>query len=489
MTTRTMSSRQDEPAAVTYDELLAPPSMDGRSLMANPGVGLRVEGNLSGDRPVNLRPITEGYVVSWDQLLESMPDGIALIDEYGVIRHVNENLEVLTGYPRAELVNREVEELVPSRYRGEHVKFRETWAQHPMSRAIGGGFDLTLLCRDGSELAVSIALSPFVPDGKLWMGKPWVIAAIRDDSVRRAAECARADLEQRFHLAFEKNMAPMIISDYEDRILLANDAFCELVGYSREELIGSTSTLFTFPEDLGITEAAHERIISGAVNRERYVKRYRHKNGRVVFIEVSKSPARDDSGKTLYFLVSQRDITLELTLTEQLSQQALRDPLTWLANQALFTDRLSQAQPRVIHQGGLGAVMLIDLDDFKNVNDTLGHVAGDHLLIEIGRRLEQMTRSSDTLCRYGGDEFLYLAEGLRSADKAEELATRLLEVFSEPFFIDGSHVEQHASIGVVVWDKSNTDTTDLINDANVAMYEAKSQGKNRHVVFTPDMHT
>jgi len=299
---------------------------------------------------------------------------------------------------------------------------------------------------------------------------------------------ALAQSEQRFRLAFEDNMAPMIFTDLADEIIAVNDAFCTMLGRTREELVGHQSKPFMYPEDVVITEEAHARLISGEVSQSRYVKRYLHQDGRVIIVEVLKSPARDAVGKTLYFVVSQRDVTEERALHAQLSHQALHDPLTGLANRALFEDRLAQAHERVVRHGGLGAVLLLDLDDFKGVNDTHGHHVGDQLLAAVARRLEQVTRSSDSLCRFGGDEFLYLAEGLITPAEIEPLATRLLDALAEPFFIAGSNLEQHASIGVVVWDGSSTDSTELIQDADVALYEAKRRGKGHHVVFTPSMH-
>jgi diguanylate cyclase (GGDEF)-like protein/PAS domain S-box-containing protein len=322
--------------------------------------------------------------------------------------------------------------------------------------------------------------------------KPWVVASIRDATERRATERARqialSETEQHFRLAFENTMAPMIFTDLDDRAIAVNDAYILMLGRTSEELLGHDSTTFTHPEDVSIGEETHRRLISGEIEQARYVKRYLHKNGRLIVVEVSKSPALDESGKTLYFVVSQRDITEERGLTEQLSHQALHDPLTGLSNRALFEDRLAQAHARVVRQGGLGAVLLLDLDDFKGVNDTHGHLVGDQLLVAIARRLEQVTRSSDTLCRFGGDEFLYLAEGLESAEEAEQVATRLLAALIEPFSIAEAHVEQHASIGVVAWDERSMGYTQLIQDADVAMYEAKRQGKGHHVVFAPSMH-
>jgi diguanylate cyclase (GGDEF)-like protein/PAS domain S-box-containing protein len=294
--------------------------------------------------------------------------------------------------------------------------------------------------------------------------------------------------EERFRLAFEGNMAPMIFTDLEDRVIAANDAFCQMVGFSEEELLGKDSEPFTYPEDVGITEESYKRMARGETEQSKYVKRYLRKDGRVIYVEVSRSPARDAEGKTLYFVISERDITEERDLTAQLSHQALHDPLTGLPNRALFYDRLEQAHARILRQGGHGAVLLLDLDDFKGVNDTFGHLAGDQMLRSVAGRLEQVTRSTDTLCRFGGDEFLYLAEGLRTPREAEQVAARLIDTLSAPFMIAGTYVEQHASIGVVIWDATRADNAEFVQEADVALYEAKREGKGHYVVFTPSMH-
>jgi Amt family ammonium transporter len=296
------------------------------------------------------------------------------------------------------------------------------------------------------------------------------------------------ELEQRFRLAFEDNMAPMIFTDLEDRVIAANDAFLQMIGFDRDEVIGRDSKPFTYPEDVGITEEAHRRIADGELPQSRYVKRYLRKDGRLIYVEVLRSPARDADGKILYNVISERDITDERALAAQLSHQALHDTLTGLSNRALFNDRLDQARAKMIRDGGLCAVLLLDLDDFKGVNDSLGHLAGDQLLISVARRLEHVVRDSDTLCRFGGDEFLYLAEGLTSIKDVEPVAQRLLEALSEPFTVSGTKFGQGASIGIVVTGDPGNDTTELLQRADVALYEAKRVGKGRYTLFTPSMH-
>jgi diguanylate cyclase (GGDEF)-like protein/PAS domain S-box-containing protein len=295
-------------------------------------------------------------------------------------------------------------------------------------------------------------------------------------------------LEERFRLAFEDNMAPMIFTDLDDCVIAANDAFCKMIGFEREEVLGKDSTPFTYPEDFGITEDSHRRITDGETHQSRYVKRYLRKDGRLIYVEVLRSPARDADGKILYHVISERDITDERALAAQLSHQALHDTLTGLSNRALFNDRLDQARAKMLRDGGFCAVLLLDLDDFKGVNDSLGHLAGDQLLISVARRLEQVARESDTLCRFGGDEFLYLAEGLASADDACLVATRLLDSLAEPFTVAGNTIEQRASIGIVVTDNSLSDRTEFLQDADVALYEAKRLGKGRFALFTSSMH-
>ncbi len=420
---------------------------------------------------------------SWQSLLEALPDGTALIDARGVMHYVNAELAFLTGYTHDELVGQNVRMLIPPDLRPMEGEARRQYARDPDSRIIWNDRDLTVLQKDGTERSVDFALSPLTLDGTRW-----TVGSIRDNSAQRVAEQARVEAEQHFRLAFEDNMAPMVFTDLDDCIIAANDAFCAMMGRTRSELIGFDSKPFTYPDDVGITEASHERFLHDEIRQVRYIKRYLHKDGRMIVVEVSKSPARDKAGKTLYFIISERDITEERMLTAQLSHQALHDPLTGLANRALLDDRLEQAHSRIVRQSGHGALLLLDLDDFKGVNDTYGHLVGDQLLEAVARRLEGVTRTTDTLSRFGGDEFLYLAEGISGADEAEMIAERFLRSLDAPFVIGGLSLEQRASLGVVVWDATTAELSNVVRDADVALYEAKRLGKGRQFVYVPGMH-
>jgi diguanylate cyclase (GGDEF)-like protein/PAS domain S-box-containing protein len=428
-------------------------------------------------------------------VLEILPSHVVIIDDQGIICFVSEAMATLSGHHADDLRDIDIKVWAPK----WHLDSREFIGHsgHVLASRSHDRRVLELRDRDANVRDVEAIFLPIALEGRAWIvaaaidyDSPHVNALderVREVETRFHAVGVIAELEERFRHAFNDNMAPMMITDLDDRIIAVNVAFSEMIGWNNDELIGQDSTPFTFPEDLGISEVTHRRLTSEEVDHARYTKRYLHRDGRVVIVEISKSTARDVNGNKLYFVISERDVTEERMLSAQLSHQALHDPLTGLANRAVFEDRLSLAHARMRRTGGLGAVLLLDLDDFKGVNDMHGHLFGDQLLTAIAQRLEQETRSSDTLCRFGGDEFLYLAEGLNSPDEADVLAQRLLESLAKPISIADTQLEVHASIGVVIWNGESVDHTEIVRNADSAMYEAKRRGKGHHVIFTPTL--
>jgi diguanylate cyclase (GGDEF)-like protein/PAS domain S-box-containing protein len=429
---------------------------------------------------------------SWRRTLDVLPDDVMIVDYLGVVGYASDAVATLLGRDPADIVGRRVEEFIGEWPPGPK---EASGRRHDEDASSGVQFDLdvAMRTREGTRVVTGSLLSLALN------GSSWTVLAFDDDEVtgpdanrrvRQAqfrAAAALAESEERFRHAFEDNMAPMMLTDLENRITEVNAAFCHMIGWSKEELLGSDSIDFTYPEDLGISESTHRRMTSDELGQARYIKRYLHKDGRVIVVEISKATARDAFGKTQYFVLSERDITQERALSAQLSHQALHDPLTGLANRAVFEDRLALAHARLARHGGIAGVLLLDLDDFKGVNDAHGHLVSDHVLVTIAERLEEVTRTSDTLCRFGDDEFLYLAEQLSSVEEVDVLATRLLDVFTQPIAIAGTQLEVHASVGVVVWDGTSSDYRRVIQHADDALYEAKRRGKGSYVRFDPAM--
>ncbi|MGC8462077.1 MAG: EAL domain-containing protein [Acidimicrobiales bacterium] len=446
----------------------------------------------------------EGHPLSWQHLLQMLPDGICIVDELGCIRFVNERLVQLSGYERDELVGDTVERLVQADRRVEHAQVRAATSVEGAVRPMGVGHDIVLERAGGASVPVDILLQPV-----RFNGGRWTVAVVRDDAERReallarqlaeerererlaAAAAALQESEERFRLTFESNVDGIVLVDTEDRLLQANPAFCRMVGYDTHELVGEGAVAITHPRDVATGRSAHARLMSGEVAQVNFTKRYLHRDGRVIWVEIQKAPARGVTGAIEYLVCSVRDVTRQHTLTSQLSRLAMQDPLTGLANRRAFEDRLGKALVRRHARNEFVAVALLDLDDFKGVNDALGHDVGDELLTAVAQRLQHAARAGDTVARFGGDEFLYLAEGLDSRAQAEELAARLLAAVTETFVIRGQRVSQRTSVGVAVSDASSDaaqpDAARMIRHADIALYEAKRKGKGVVAMFTEDM--
>lgn len=214
-------------------------------------------------------------------------------------------------------------------------------------------------------------------------------------------------------------------------------------------------------------------------------------DGSVRWVSTTKMPLRDAHGEVVGTFGMSRDITLRKQAEAQIERQAFYDVLTQLPNRALYMNRLDHLIRRATRQAGrkfIFAVMFLDLDRFKGVNDGLGHQAGDELLMQFARRLELCIRPGDTLARLGGDEFAVLLEDIRSETDATRVAERIHQALASPFTIDGTEIFVSGSVGIALSSTGYTRPADMLRDADTAMYRAKSNGRSRHEVFDADMH-
>ncbi len=251
----------------------------------------------------------------------------------------------------------------------------------------------------------------------------------------------------------------------EGRLGLLNPAWQEVLGFSRDELRAMSLRELVHPDDLESTRSRLDPTAQPA-HFTNFTNRYRHRDGTWRWLLWS-ARFQDDT-----WYASAKDITDRLAL----ERQALRDPLTRLPNRILLVDRARQAIAR-LHRGRAPvAILFIDLDRFKAVNDTLGHAAGDELLLQVARRLSEALRDSDTVARFGGDEFVVLAEELEGDAEAITIGERVLHAIEEPFAIADAEVSLRASVGVAVAHDAATDAEDLLRQADIAMYRAKSAG-------------
>lgn len=258
-------------------------------------------------------------------------------------------------------------------------------------------------------------------------------------------------------------------------------AFERLTGYSAAEVVGRNARFLQGAEtDTAEKEALRRAIAEGREHTAMLVN-YR-KEGTPFWNELYVSPLCDNAGTVTHYVGVQRDVTERRRIEEQLLQQAFHDPLTGLPNRLLFRDRLEHAVRAAMRRQDLVAVLFLDLDGFKAVNDTLGHLAGDQLLIAVAERLGVCLRTSDTAARFGGDEFTVLLEELSDGQDAIRVAERILERVAQGYSIEGQSVSVTTSIGVAYAPGPAARPDDLLKQADGVLYQAKAGGKNRYAV-------
>jgi diguanylate cyclase (GGDEF)-like protein/PAS domain S-box-containing protein len=288
-----------------------------------------------------------------------------------------------------------------------------------------------------------------------------------------APVAALAPDDPRIARLFEMTSDLLATVSLDGRFTLLNPAWEQVLGWTREELEAKPMHEFIHPDDVEQTLAL---ILAGThrpAHLENFTNRYRHRDGSWRWLLWS---ARCD-GDTWY--AAAKDVTDRMWL----EHQALRDPLTQLPNRLLLMDRARQALSRLDRSGGVVALLFIDLDRFKAVNDTFGHDVGDRLLISVSERLAEMMRDSDTVARLGGDEFVILGEDIETDEEALALADRVVQTLKQPFQVGGVEVSMPASVGVSITHDGETDPESMLREADVAMYRAKGAGGRRPEMF------
>ncbi|MGZ4595274.1 MAG: putative bifunctional diguanylate cyclase/phosphodiesterase [Actinomycetes bacterium] len=315
----------------------------------------------------------------------------------------------------------------------------------------------------------------------------------QDITQREESAQALTASEQHFRIAFEN--APIGMSmislgrDATAMYLRANDAFCRMLGYPPEEMTRFSIQDLTHPGDIEQDLARLQRLLRRETTSLEFEKRFRHRDGRTVFAWLTTSVALDPHAEPLYLITHAIDVTERRKEQAQLERLALTDTLTGLANRTLLGDRLDQALARLQRDRGCAALLLLDVDRFKLVNDSLGHQVGDALLVEVASRIEAVTRADATVARLGGDEFVVLTEGLRSPEDVHVVASRLLETLRRPYTLSPSTEALVAtvSIGISVATAADRAPHDLYREADLALYRAKDAGRDQYALFDDEL--
>jgi diguanylate cyclase (GGDEF)-like protein/PAS domain S-box-containing protein len=413
-------------------------------------------------------------------LIELAPDGVVVFSN-GIIEYANQAAASLlkAGAPK-RLVGMRIEEIV-------HPEQRARLQERLRYVTAGPGainFEERKLRRlDGAEVIVEAAMVSYLERGRLVM-----LSVMRDVSEQRKAREVLAEREKRFRDVLEASGEYVWETDPGWRYTFLSERVETVLGYMRHEMIGRAPREFM---PLGEAQAMEEWFAQRAAHAEGFrdqVHRSLTKSGRVIWQSVTGVPVFDAAGKLTGYRGTGADITARKQAEERIQYLATRDALTGLPNRMLLADRANQAILTAARARGSLALLFLDLDRFKLVNDSLGHAAGDALLRAVAERLSGTLRRDDTLARLGGDEFVLLWNGLKDTQDAATLAQRTLGILARPFTIDGQTLSVTASIGIGVYPGDGRDFGELLKNADAAANHAKETGRNNFRFFSPELN-
>lgn len=404
----------------------------------------------------------------------SARDAVLMMDVEGRISYWNPAADRIFGYTSEEAIGRSLHSmLAPQHYR----KLFETAFPEFQRSGCGNCIEKTLrrkaLRKNGEEFPVELSLASVqLHDG--WHA----VGIIRDISDRDLSDKTLRESEDKFRAYMEKAPLGIFVADHTGRYVEVNRAACRMSGYTEEELLELSIPDFLAPDFLGMWMASFEKLkTEGHSDVDLMVRR---KNGEAFWINLVSTTI--DHDRVLAFC---QDITNRKQAEAEIQQMAYHDSLTGLPNRKLFSDRMGVALAQARRDQKGVAVIMLDLDNFKDVNDTLGHDVGDRLLIAAAERLSAALRKSDTVARFGGDEFVLVLPDLKGEEDVTHVARKIVEAFRKPFLIDTHQLIVTTSIGIAVYPQDGTTEVILLKNADIAMYQVKQRGRDRYQLFSP----
>jgi diguanylate cyclase (GGDEF)-like protein/PAS domain S-box-containing protein len=409
------------------------------------------------------------------RLLDRTTNEIYIFDstDYKFIQ-VNQGALENLGYNMEEMSEMHPWDLKPQFSREEFLAYIESLDNGGLQQM---NFETVHERKDGSVYPVEVRLQLSHAEEP-----PVYVAMVLDISERKQSE---RDL-RKLSSAIEQSYNSVVITDPEGKVEYVNPKFTELTGYTAAEVLGKKPDFWQSGDTAGGIYAGLWETIQGGNDWHGELKN-RKKDGTSYWVAESISPLRDESGEITHYICMLQDITYQKDAKDQLNYLAHYDSLTRLPNRRLLGDRLLQAMKDSDRNERLLAVMFIDLDHFKNVNDSLGHEAGDILLREASTRLKKCVRENDTVARLGGDEFTLILNGLNHANNAVNVAEKVLEEFSWPFHINNLSLCVTVSIGITMYPFDNNNVEGILRNADTAMYHAKNAGRNNFKFYNHEM--
>jgi diguanylate cyclase (GGDEF)-like protein/PAS domain S-box-containing protein len=414
-------------------------------------------------------------------VLRGVADAVLATDADGFIRLANPAAEALFGCNAGAMQGRPV---------GEVIRLEDVATSQPVPLALPGGKPApaldgaaVLVARDGTRVPVDASAGPISDDQGKPMGAAFVLHDMRE---RVAAERRLAQSEQRFRSAFDNAPLGVALVDLDNRFVRVNHALCRLLGASAEQLAGADQAEFGEPGDIAIEKEFQQDLLAGRSASVQYDRRYRSRDGRLVCALVSATllPANHEPQR---FLVQINDVSERKRIEEELAHLAHHDALTGVANRALLNEEVEHELAAARRHRCRTAVVFIDLDYFKHINDSFGHESGDLVLKAIAARLTGAVRETDIVGRMGGDEFVVVLSEVADVRDVLALTDKLRLECGRPVQLDGHEVHVAVSMGISLFPDDAGDFRTLLRFADSALYHAKAEGRNNVQFYHPEL--
>lgn len=413
-------------------------------------------------------------------LIDAIGDGLLLVDDQGSVALANSRFSEMTGFAGIELIGEPADDLIRDREGRRLSEALGTFTAKRRRRAL----DVDLKTDGEAWMPFSLTAVPIAgEEGR----EELALVLHRDaDSANASTRDERSSLEHDqafFRLLFQNSPDGIVMLDRDDKVVEANERFYRLFQLRPEDTVGQALTALIVPEDLAEEAAELSRTVFDQRTVDHETVRLRS-DGTEVDVTIRGCPVELDDRHIGGFGIY-TDISARRRAERRLFDEAFRDPLTRLPNRNLFADRLSRALNQARRGDHDFALLFVDLDGFKSINDRYGHATGDAVLVEVANRLVECLRPGDTIARFGGDEFMILLEALNRKRDAEHVADRILEVLSAPVAIEDLNLKTAASIGIAHSDEGYGDDDEILRAADRALYRAKAEGKNRIEIAPP----
>ncbi len=411
----------------------------------------------------------------YKRIVENLNEGIWVVDRYNNIQFINPALCEMLGYQVDEMLGRSVMDFVDQQNQSLlKQQINERKKNKP------GFYELELLHKDGQNVPIQVESAGLLDYQGVYDG---MVEGIKDLSDIRSQQLKLKMLSS----AIEQSGSMVMISNQDAQIEYVNPKLCSISEYSKDELIGQNARIFR-PDDIDMEMLSDlwANISSGSEWQGEI--QLRKKNGECIWVLMSVSSISDEKNQISHFVTVCEDISQLKEARMRMEELAYVDSLTGLANRVLFRDRLEQVLKGLQRSGSSAALLYLDLDEFKRINDSMGHDVGDALLMKVAESLRQCVRHQDTVARMGGDEFVILLTDIDGMSGASAVARKIMETMAQPVQLLKNEILITPSIGITLAPADSLNADILLKNADMAMYKAKSSGRNNYQFFTEEMN-